>query len=44
MDTALGSPDDAQPWKMAPAVMDSAYVAQPRSVVILARALQEAGA
>jgi glycogen operon protein len=36
IDTALPSPDDIQPWATAPAVGEKRYVAQPRSVVLLA--------
>jgi glycogen operon protein len=42
MDTALASPDDINPWSAAPVVKQTTYVAQPRSVVILARALEGA--
>ena len=38
IDTALPSPADIQPWRHAPAV-GSSYVAQSRSVVLLALAL-----
>jgi glycogen operon protein len=39
IDTALESPDDIQPWRSASVVREAAYRAQPRSVVLLARAL-----
>ncbi|HZA33405.1 MAG TPA: alpha-amylase family glycosyl hydrolase, partial [Vicinamibacterales bacterium] len=39
IDTALTSPDDIAPWETAPAVEAVAYVAQARSVVLLALAL-----
>ena len=39
IDTALASPDDIAPWETAPAVEAAAYVAQARSVVLLALAL-----
>jgi isoamylase len=42
IDTGLLSPDDIQPWDTAPAVAQAAYVVQPRSVVLLALALQGA--
>jgi isoamylase len=42
MDTALASPNDINPWSAAPVVKQTTYVAQPRSVVILARALEGA--
>jgi glycogen operon protein len=41
IDTALDSPGDISPWDTAPVVTLATYVAQPRSVVLLARALQE---
>ena len=41
VDTALPSPDDIQPWPNAATVTGDAYVVQPRSVVLLARALEE---
>ena len=40
MDTALDSPDDICSWETAPVVMQATYVAQPRSVVLLALALE----
>jgi glycogen operon protein len=40
IDTALSSPDDIQAWDAAPPVTGSAYVVQPRSVVLLAQALE----
>jgi glycogen operon protein len=42
VDTALASPEDASPWDRAPVVHDRAYVAQPHSVVVLARRLHAA--
>jgi glycogen operon protein len=42
IDTALVSPDDISPWKSAPEVAQAAYLAQPRSVVLLALALERA--
>jgi glycogen operon protein len=41
VDTALDSPDDISPWETAPLARQVMYVAQPRSVVLLARALEE---
>jgi isoamylase len=41
IDTALDSPDDICPWETAPVVTQATYVAQPRSVVLLALALKE---
>jgi len=41
IDTALPSPDDIAPWDTAPAVKQITYVVQPRSVALLALALQE---
>jgi isoamylase len=40
IDTALDSPDDICPWETAPVVTQATYVAQPRSVVLLALALE----
>ena len=40
IDTALPSPDDINPWNDAPVIPDGSYVAQPRSVVLLALWLQ----
>jgi isoamylase len=40
IDTALDSPDDICPWETAPVVTRATYVAQPRSVVLLALALE----
>jgi isoamylase len=40
IDTALDSPDDICPWESAPVVTQATYVAQPRSVVLLALALE----
>jgi glycogen operon protein len=42
IDTALESPDDIYPWDKAPLVAQTIYVVQPRSVVLLALALQAA--
>ncbi|HEY6360702.1 MAG TPA: glycogen debranching protein GlgX [Vicinamibacterales bacterium] len=42
IDTALESPDDILPWEQAPAVARASYVAQARSVVLLALGLQPA--
>jgi len=42
IDTALVSPDDIAPWKSAPEVAEAAYLAQPRSVVLLGMALERA--
>ena len=42
IDTALASPDDIYPWDKGPLVEQAAYVVQPRSVVLLARALDAA--
>jgi glycogen operon protein len=41
LDTALPSPDDSQPLSTAPAVTAATYLAQPRSIVVLARAVKE---
>jgi glycogen operon protein len=41
IDTALESPDDICPWNVAPPVIQTTYVAQPRSVVLLARLLED---
>jgi isoamylase len=41
IDTALDAPDDICPWETAPVVTQATYVAQPRSVVLLALALEE---
>jgi glycogen operon protein len=40
IDTALPSPDDIYSWEEAPLVKTETYVMQPRSVVLLALALQ----
>jgi glycogen operon protein len=40
IDTALVSPDDIYPWEKAPLVAEATYVVQPRSLVLLALALQ----
>jgi isoamylase len=42
IDTALDPPDDICPWASAPVVTKAPYVAQPRSVVLLAQPLEEA--
>jgi glycogen operon protein len=42
IDTALESPDDICPWESAPAVRQTTYLVQPRSVVLLALALEGA--
>jgi len=42
IDTALKSPDDMWPWEGAPVVRQATYVVQPRSVVLLALALEGA--
>jgi glycogen operon protein len=42
MDTALASPEDIHLGDEAPTVVDATYVVQPRSVVVLALALQGA--
>jgi isoamylase len=42
IDTALASPEDISSWEKAPFVELPAYVAQPRSVVFLALALERA--
>jgi isoamylase len=41
IDTALDSPNDICPWESAPVVRLAAYEVQPRSVVVLARALED---
>jgi glycogen operon protein len=41
IDTALASPGDILPWEDAPAVAGSAYLAQPRSIVLLERRLEQ---
>ena len=41
IDTALPSPDDIQPWEAAPVVRETSYLVQPRSIVLLALALDE---
>ncbi len=41
LDTALRSPDDIRLWADAPAVTQTIYNVQPRSVVLLARSLQD---
>jgi isoamylase len=41
IDTALDSPNDMCPWESAPVVGQATYEVQPRSVVFLARALEE---
>lgn len=42
IDTALASPNDINSWEKAPLVGQATYVVKPRSVVLLALALQEA--
>jgi isoamylase len=39
IDTARASPHDVYPWEEAPAVAASAYVVEPRSIVVVALAL-----
>ena len=41
IDTALASPDDIHPWDELPSVAQATYVVQPRSIVLLARALEQ---
>ncbi len=41
IDTALVSPDDIQRWQDAPTLTTSSYTVQPRSVVVLAVALEQ---
>jgi glycogen operon protein len=41
IDTALASPDDILPWEDAPGVAGTTYVAQPRSIVLLERRLEQ---
>jgi glycogen operon protein len=41
IDTALDSSNDMCPWESAPVVRQATYEVQPRSVVFLARALEE---
>jgi glycogen operon protein len=41
IDTALASPDDILPWEDAPVVASATYVAQPRSIVLLERRLEQ---
>jgi isoamylase len=36
IDTALTSPDDIQPWDTGAPILDSPYLVQPRSIVLLA--------
>jgi glycogen operon protein len=43
IDTALASPDDACSWQEGPDVIEAHYVVQPRSIVLLALALQTPG-
>jgi isoamylase len=43
IDTALASPDDVYTWEKAPLVAQATYVAQPRSLVLLALPLQATG-
>ena len=40
VDTALRSPDDICPWEKAPAVSQTTYTVEARSLVLLARAIQ----
>jgi glycogen operon protein len=40
LDTALASPEDISTFELAPVVNTSSYLVQPRSVVLLARAVQ----
>jgi glycogen operon protein len=40
IDTALDSPDDICPWETASVVTQATYVAQPRSIVLLALAFE----
>jgi glycogen operon protein len=40
IDTARASPNDICPWESAPLVVQATYVVQPRSVVLLALALE----
>ena len=40
IDTALEAPDDICPWESAPVVRQPTYEVQPRSVVLLVRALE----
>lgn len=40
IDTSLESPDDIYPWDQAPLVAQTTYVVRPRSIVLLALALQ----
>ena len=40
IDTALDSPDDIWPWESALVVNEATYVAQPRSMVLLALAFE----
>ena len=40
IDTALRPPDDIRPWETAAVVGQATYVVQPRSVVLLALALE----
>jgi len=42
IDTALQSPDDVSSWASAPVVTQATYLVQPRSVVLLALALERA--
>jgi glycogen operon protein len=44
MDTAVAAPNDIVSWHAAPAVSQATYVAQPRSVVVVALALLESPA
>jgi glycogen operon protein len=40
IDTSLDSPDDISPWDSAPVVGQATYLAQPRSMVLLALKLE----
>jgi len=42
IDTALESPVDICPWETAPVITQATYLVQPRSVVLLALALEGA--
>jgi glycogen operon protein len=43
IDTALASPGDLQPWALGPPVTQASYEVQPRSIAVLALALQDSG-
>ena len=38
IDTSLASPDDVRRWEEAPPVEAAAYVVQPRTIALIARA------